>query len=314
MKKSSKIFIAGHKGMVGSAIHRELKRKKYKNIITAERNTLDLLDQNQVDYFFKKNKPDFVFLAAAKVGGIQANIENPADFLYENLTIQNNIFNCCRKYKIEKILFLGSSCIYPTKCKQPMKEEYLLSGPLEKTNEGYAIAKIAGLKMGEYFNKQYGLKTVSIMPCNLYGDNDNFDLSKSHVMSALIKKFTDAKAYSKKEVVLWGTGKARREFMHVKDLAEIAVKIMEKYEQNEFINVGTGHDITIKNLAKIIAEETKYTGKIKWDKTKPDGMMRKCLDVKKMKKLGLKPKIDIRSGIKKLIKEYKNKNYDSTYN
>lgn len=305
INKNSIIFLAGHNGMVGSAIFKALRTKGYKNILTADYSKLDLENQLATDNFFKKNKPEYVFLAAAKVGGINANRSFPADFLYSNLVIQNNIFYSSKKYGVKKILFLGSSCIYPAKCPQPMKEEYLLTGPLEKTNEGYAIAKIAGLKMGEYFNKQYGLKTISIMPCNLYGTNDSFDLEKAHVLSSLVKRFIDAKENNVKEVILWGTGKARREFMHVDDLGRIAVEIMERYELLDFINVGSGDDISIKELAHLIAKKVGYKGRIKWNINMPDGMMKKCLDISRMRKLGLRAKINLEMGIKSVIKEYK---------
>lgn len=305
MDKKSLIFVAGHKGMAGSSIYRALQEKGYSNILTIDRENLNLENQQETDGFFAKHKPEYVFLAAAKVGGIKANRDYPADFLYVNLAIQNNIFQSSRKYGVKKILFLGSSCIYPTNCPQPMKEEYLLSGPLETTNEGYAIAKIAGLKMGEYFYKQYGLKTISIMPCNLYGTNDSFDLNKAHVLASLVKRFVDAKENKLNEIVLWGSGEARREFMHVDDLGKIAVEIMEKYEKLDFINIGSGLDISIKELASLIAKEVGYKGEIKWDTSMPDGMMRKCLDLTRMHHLGLKAEIDLKTGIRGVIKEYK---------
>jgi GDP-L-fucose synthase len=306
--KNTKIFIAGHNGMVGSAIYRALKKEEFNNIITVSKKELNLLNQDDVKHFFEKNKPHYVILAAAKVGGINANIQNPATFLYENLVIQNNIINYSFESGVKKLVFLGSSCIYPRDCPQPMKEEYLLTGKLEPTNEGYALAKIAGLKLCETYYKQYGFNTISLMPCNLYGPNDSFDLAHSHVLSALVKKFSDAVETQKTTIELWGTGEARREFMHVDDLADATLYLMKNYSSNEFINVGCGDDISIKELAELIALKTGYKGSILWDSSKPNGMLRKCMDVSKMKKIGFSPKISLASGIEQMIEIYKSKN------
>ncbi len=307
MNRNSKIYIAGHAGMVGSAIMRNLKSKGFSDIIYRSLNELDLKSEMAVEKFFSTEKPEYVFLAAARVGGIQANINHPAEFLIENLQIQNNMIHNSYKYGVEKICFLGSSCIYPRECPQPMKEDYLMTGPLEPTNEGYALAKIAGLRLIQYYNIQYGLKGINPMPCNLYGTNDSFDLAHSHVLSALVKRFTDAKDSGTEELVLWGTGSARREFLHVDDVAEAIVFLMEKFDSTEVINIGTGTDYTIKELAEMISAKIGYNGKILWDTTKPDGMPRKCLDVSKIEKLGFKPKISINEGIDMVIKDYRTK-------
>lgn len=305
MKKSSKIYVAGHKGMVGSAIVRVLKENGFNNLILRTRRELDLLNFNKVKEFFGEEKPDYVFLAAAKVGGIGANIASPVDFLLNNLKIQNNIIENSYLSGVKKFCFLGSSCIYPKECKQPIKEDYLLTGPLEPTNEGYALAKIAGMRLGQYYNKQYGFKVLNLMPCNLYGKNDHFDLKKSHVMSALIKRFTDAVDEGKTEITLWGTGKARRELMNVDDLAEAVLFFMLNHDSSEHINIGTGIDISIKDLANLIAKKTGFKGEIKWDVSKPDGMLRKCMDVLKMKSYGFEPKISIEKGVEQMIQQYK---------
>jgi GDP-L-fucose synthase len=305
MDLNDKIYIAGHRGMVGSAIYRLLKNKGFKNIICQSHKELNLLDEMAVKTFFSKEKPDFVILAAARVGGIQANIDNPAEFLYENLCIQNNIIHQSYLHKIKKLCFLGSSCIYPRECPQPMKEEYLLSGKLEPTNEGYALAKISGIKMVEFYKKQHGLNGISIMPCNLYGTNDNFNPMHSHVLSSLVKKFVDAVDQSLPSVTVWGSGVARREFMHVDDAAEAILFLMENYDKSEFINVGVGKDISIKELAQLVAEKTGYKGNINWDTSKPDGTLKKCLDVSKLTEMGYFTKTSFSRGIEKTIKEYK---------
>lgn len=305
MNKKDKIYIAGHKGMVGSAILRELIGNGYENIITSDFSRLDLRIQLLVDDFFKENKPDYVFLAAAKVGGIQANKSYPADFLYDNLMIQNNIFNFSLKHQVKKLLFLGTSCIYPKECPQPMKEEYLLTGPLEPTNEGYALAKIAGLKMAEYFYNQYGFKSICPMPSNLYGPNDSFDPKHSHVLSALVKKFIDAEDDNLPSVTLWGSGIARREFLHVNDLAHIVVELMNNVETPEIINIGSGTDISIEELANLIAKKVEYMGKILWDTSMPDGMLRKCMDIGKMRSMGFEAKISLNEGINGVIDAYR---------
>lgn len=305
MNKDSKIFIAGHKGMVGSAIARELIRQGYTNIITRSKAELNLLDYASVLNFFNEHKPEFVFLAAAKVGGIKANMENPGSFLFENLQIQNNIIHASYLCNVEKFCFLGSSCIYPKNCEQPMKEEYLLSGKLEPTNEGYAIAKIAGLSLCRAYEKQYGFKTINPMPCNLYGENDSFDLEHSHVLSALVKRFVDAVENQTEKLELWGSGIARREFLNVQDLAVILIDLMNNYDSSEIINIGSGIDISIKDLAEKIAHYTGFKGEILWDKTKPDGMLRKCMDVSKMTALGYAPKISLDEGLQQMILDYK---------
>lgn len=305
LNRSSKIYIAGHTGMVGSAVHRLLSNQGFNNIITATSKILDLRNSNQVKLFFKENKPEIVIFAAAKVGGINANIKFPVEFLKDNLEIQNNIISESFNNKVKKFVFLGSSCIYPKNCPQPMKEEYLLSGPLEPTNEGYALAKIAGLKLVEYYSKQYGFDAISLMPCNLYGPNDSFDLEHSHVLSALVRKFVDAKENNCKEVIVWGTGLARREFMHVEDLAKSIIYCIKNYSNPNFINIGHGNDISIKELAEKIANLACYDGKIIFDSSKPDGMLRKCMDVTKMKEINFMPKIDLETGIQEMISIYK---------
>ena len=304
MKMNSRIYIAGHKGMVGSAIVRALIAQGYLNIITVSKKEVDLRISQQVERFFKSEQPDYVFLAAAKVGGIYANLTYPADFLYDNLMIQNNIIRYSSENSVKKLLFLGSSCIYPRDCPQPMKEEYLLSGPLEPTNEGYALAKISGLKLAQFYHQQYGLKSICPMPCNLYGTNDNFDPQKSHVLSALVKKFVDAVKLNLAKVVLWGSGAARREFMHVDDLANALLFLMEYYDSPTIINVGWGMDVSIKELANLIAKKAGYKGEIHWDLNMPDGMPRKCLDISAIHSLGFKPKISLEEGIDQVINEY----------
>ena len=305
MKKESRIYIAGHRGMVGSAILRKLKERGYGNLNCATHEDLDLTRQEQVEIFFDKEQPEYVFLAAARVGGIQANIDHPAEFLYENLAIQNNVIHQSCLHGVKKLCFLGSSCIYPRACPQPMKEEYLLTGPLEPTNEGYALAKIAGLKMVEFYRKQHDLPWISVMPCNLYGTNDSFDPLHSHVLSALVKKIIDAVDNKSKGVTIWGTGTARREFMHVDDAAEAFLFLMEQYDSERIINIGWGEDVSIKELAALIAEKADFQGDLIWDKSRPDGMPRKCMDVSRMKDLGYFPVITLEKGIEKTIAEYR---------
>lgn len=305
MNKNDRIYIAGHQGMVGSAILRGLEREGYNSLFTIPREELDLTCAESVEDFFAQKKPDYVFLTAAKVGGIQANIDQPVEFLRENLMIQNNVIDQCYKHKVKKLLFLGSSCIYPRECPQPMKEEYLMTGPLEPTNEGYALAKIAGVRLVQYYNFQYGLKGICPVSCNLYGPNDSFDFDKSHVLSALVRRFVDAIDEENYEVALWGSGAARREFMHVDDLVRALFFLMEKWDSAEIINVGWGEDISIKELATLITEKTNYPGKIIWDTSKPDGMPRKCLDVSKLRALGFRPTISLQDGIEAVIKEYR---------
>jgi len=305
MNKSDRIYVAGHNGMVGSAIVRLLRKCGFDNLILRSSKELDLRDSLAVEKFFEAETPDVVILAAARVGGIQANINHPADFLYENLTIQNNVIHQSYLSRVEKICFLGSSCIYPRKCPQPMKEEYLLTGPLEPTNEGYALAKIAGIKMIEFYRKQYGFCGISVMPCNLYGTNDSFDPLHSHVLSALVKKIVDAVDNKAQSVTMWGTGTAKREFMHVDDAAEAILFLMEYYDSPQLINIGWGEDISIKELALLIAQKAGFVGKLIWDTTKPDGMLRKCMDVSRIKTLGCAPKITLEKGIQKTIEEYR---------
>lgn len=298
MEKDEKIYVAGHTGLVGSAIVRNLKNKGYTNIIGRTHKELDLTDQVAVRKFFEEERPQYVFLAAAHVGGINANSTYPADFIYINLEIQNNIIKAAHDFKVKKLLFLGSSCIYPKMCPQPIKEEFLLSGYLESTNEGYALAKIAGLKMCQFFKRQYGDNFISCMPTNLYGPNDNFDLNSSHVMPALIRKFHGAKINNESFVEVWGTGKPLREFLHVDDMADGCVFLMENYDEEEHVNIGTGKELTIRELAHMIKEVVGYGGELRFNTDKPDGTPRKLLDVGKLEGLGWKYKIELRDGIK----------------
>jgi GDP-L-fucose synthase len=304
MKIDSKIYVAGHRGLVGSAICRALQSQGYKNIITKTREELNLLDEKEVGNFFKEEKPEYVFLAAAKVGGIMANKNYPADFIYQNLQIQNNIIHNAYLNNVKKLLFLGSSCIYPKHSPQPIKEEYLLDGKLEKTNEPYAIAKITGIKMCQSYNKQYGTNFISVMPTNLYGPNDNFDLETSHVLPALIRKFHEAKVNNENKVVLWGTGKAKREFLHVVDLADACLFLMKSYNESEPINIGTGEDISIRELAEMIKEIVGYEGEIEWDTSKPDGTPRKLLDVNRLHGIGWQHRTELKEGIKNTYEWY----------
>ena len=306
MDKKIKIYVAGHNGMVGSSIIRYLRKKGYTNLVMASSKELDLRNQQEVNNFFTKERPNYVILAAAKVGGIRANIKYPGDFIYDNLSIQNNVINASKSFDINKVLFLGSSCIYPKECPQPMKEEHLLSGPLEPTNEGYALAKIAGIKTLNAFNKQYGISSTTIIPPNLYGPNDSFDLDHCHVLSALVKRFSDAVNNNDSEITLWGTGIARREFMHVDDLAKAVVYLIEKKVEKDLINIGWGKDISIKELAEVIAKKTGFNGEILWDSTKPNGMLKKCMDINEMAKIKYKPTIKLSQGIDEMIKIYKN--------
>lgn len=290
---------------MGSAILRTLEKHGFKNILLRTHKELDLLNPLAVERFFDTERPEVVILAAARVGGIQANIDHPAEFLYENLVTQNNVIHQCYFQKVKKFCFLGSSCIYPRECPQPMKEEYLMTGPLEPTNEGYALAKIAGLKMVEFYRRQYDFPGISVIPCNLYGTNDSFDPVHSHVLSALVRRFVDAAASDTDSVTLWGTGKASREFMHVDDAAEAILFLMEHYDSPQIINLGCGENITIKELACLVARKASFEGAIHWDRSKPDGMLRKCLDVSKMKAVGYIPKITLEEGVQKTIEEYK---------
>lgn len=305
MNKNDKIYVAGHKGMVGSAIVRQLEKQGFTNLVVRTLSELDLTDVSAVADFFKTEKPDHVILAAAKVGGIHANMNHQAEFIYENLMIQTNVIHQAYSNWVKKLCFLGSSCIYPTKCQQPMKEKYLLSGALEPTNEGYAIAKIAGLKMTEYYNRQYGFNSISAMPCNLYGTNDNFDLENSHVLSALVRRFVDAVDEGKESVALWGTGVARREFLHVDDAAAGIVFLMNNYDEPEFVNLGWGTEVSIKELAEMISSTAGFKGEMVWDSSKPDGMLHKCMDNSKLNSLGFRPQITLEEGVAKTIAEYK---------
>jgi len=301
MNVESKIYVAGNTGLVGSAIVRMLHRKGYTNILSTPSSHFDLRRQEDVERFFKTNEPEYVYLAAAKVGGIGANKDYPGHFIYDNLMIQSNIIHAARKFGVKKLLFLGSSCIYPKMCEQPIKEEYLMTGPLEPTNDAYAIAKIAGIKMCQAYRTQYGFNAISLMPTNLYGPNDNFDLETSHVLPALIRKFHEAND----EVTLWGDGSAMREFLHVDDLAEACFACMKDYNESDPINVGTGEDVTIGELSDIIADIVGFRGKTIWDTNKPNGTPRKVLNVDKIKSLGWEPKIGLEEGIKSTYEWYK---------
>ena len=298
MDKQSKIYVAGHRGLVGSAILRKLQELGYENLVCKAHNEVDLMRQEEVEHFFDQERPEYVFLAAAKVGGILANSTYPADFIYNNLVIQTNVIHASYLFNAKKLLFLGSSCIYPKLCPQPMKEEYLLSGYLEPTNEPYAIAKIAGIKMCQYYNRQYDTHFISVMPTNLYGPNDNFDLETSHVLPALMRKFHEAKAKDRKEVEIWGTGKPRREFLHVDDLADACVYLMNHYDESDFINIGTGKDSSIRELAEIVAKVVGFEENLRFDTSKPDGTPQKLLDVSRLKSLGWSPRISLKDGIK----------------
>ena len=314
MNTESKIYVAGNTGLVGSAIVRMLHWKGYTNILSSPSSHWDLRRQEDVERFFRINEPEYVYLAAAKVGGIGFNKDYPGHFIYDNLMIQSNIINAARKFGVKKLLFLGSSCIYPKMCEQPIKEEYFMTGPLEPTNDAYAIAKIAGIKMCQAYRKQYGFNAISLMPTNLYGPNDNFDLETSHVLPAMIAKYhhatTDGYTIDMggpwwPDVNLWGDGSARREFLHVDDLAEACYTCMKDYDSSEIINIGTGEDITIRELSEIISKVTKFPGFTNWDTTKPNGTPRKLLDITKIKSLGWKPKISLEEGIEKTYEWYK---------
>lgn len=311
MEKSSKIYIAGHRGMVGSAILRELKKRGYSNFVYATSSELDLRNQAQVNSFFEKETPDYVVLAAAKVGGIVANKTYRADFIYENLMIEANVIQAAHVNKVTKLLFLGSSCIYPKLAPQPLKEEYLLTGELEPTNEPYAIAKIAGIKLCESYRDQYGDNFISVMPTNLYGPNDNYDLKNSHVLPALLRKFHTAKVENTPSVEIWGSGSPKREFLHVNDLAEACVFLLEDYEGTDWLNIGTGTDVSIKDLALLVKKVVGYDGELKFDPSKPDGAPRKLMNVDKIHALGWKHKIDLEDGIKKVYEEVKNMKFAS---
>jgi GDP-L-fucose synthase len=307
MNLDSRIFVAGHNGMVGSAIVRKLEQLGYTNIITMQRSKLNLLDQSEVDNFFRKIGPEYVFLAAAKVGGIKANRDMKADFIYENLMIQTNIIKSSYVYDVKKLIFLGSSCIYPKFCEQPIKEEYLMTGELESTNDAYAVAKIAGIKMCQSYNEQYGTNFISVMPTNLYGPNDNYDLNNSHVLPAMIRKFHEAKIEGKESVEIWGTGTPKREFLYVDDLADACVFLMKKYSGSEIVNIGTGQDVTIAELAVGISKVVGYEGGIHFNTNMPDGTPRKLLDVSKLEEIGWKYSTSLKEGIEKTYRDYEKK-------
>lgn len=307
MEKNSKIFVAGHRGMVGSAIYRKLQKEGYQNIITKTSKELDLRNQQAVAVFFAAEKPNYVFLAAAKVGGIVANNTYRADFLYENLAIQNNVIHQSYLNGVTKLMFLGSSCIYPKLAPQPLKEDYLLTGTLEPTNEPYAIAKIAGIKMCDAYRDQYGCNFISVMPTNLYGLNDNYHPENSHVLPALIRKFDEAKNNGSKEVVIWGTGSPMREFLFADDLADACYYLMENYSEPTLINIGTGEDLTIKDLALAVKETVGFEGELVFDTSKPDGTPRKLMDVSKLHNLGWKHQIELKEGLQLAYQDYLNK-------
>jgi len=305
MDKKDKIYVAGHRGMVGSAIVRKLQAEGFENLLLRTSAELDLRSQEAVDTFFKEHKPDYVFLAAAKVGGIVANNTYRADFLYENLMIQNNVIHSAYKHSVTKLLFLGSSCIYPKFAEQPIKEEYLLTGTLEPTNEPYAIAKIAGLKMCDAYRSQYGCNFISAMPTNLYGPNDNYDLQNSHVLPALLRKMIVAKRTQQPAVEIWGSGTPRREFLHVDDLADACFFLMQEYDGTDWLNIGVGEDVSIKELAELIKDIVGYEGELQFDTSKPDGTPRKLLDVSKLHSRGWKAKTGLRAGIERVYEEVK---------
>lgn len=304
MNKNDKIYIAGHRGMVGSAIMRQLTAGGFQNIIFRTSAELDLRRQQDVADFFAQEKPDYVFLAAAKVGGILANNTYRADFLYENLMIQNNVIHSAYQHEVKKLMFLGSSCIYPKLAPQPLKEEYLLTGLLEPTNEPYAIAKIAGIKMCDAYRAQYGCNFISVMPTNLYGPNDNYDLNNSHVLPAMLRKFHEAKVNGQESVTLWGSGTPMREFLHADDMASACVYLMLQYDEEGLVNIGTGEDISIKDLALLIRKITGFEGELVWDSSKPDGTPRKLMDVSKLKALGWEAQIGLEQGIQQVYRHH----------
>lgn len=305
MDKSAKIYVAGHRGLVGSAILRKLNEEKFSNILVHTHNELDLRNQQAVEQFFQEEQPEYVFLAAARVGGIKANLDYPASFIYDNLMINTNVIHASYTYGVKKLLFLGSSCIYPRDCQQPIKEEYLLTGPLEKTNEPYAVAKIAGITLCQAYNRQYGTNFITCMPTNLYGPNDNFDKQNSHVLAALIQKICAAHLAGNDTVVIWGTGNPYREFLYVYDLADACLFLMEQYNDNEIVNIGIGTDLKIIELAHLIKEVVGYNGTFTFDKTKPDGMPRKLLNSELIRKLGWEPTYSLEDGIRKTVEWYK---------
>ncbi len=310
MEKNDKIYVAGHRGLVGSAIVRSLKRQGYENVIGRTHTELDLLDQAAVRAFFEEEKPDVVVLAAAKVGGINANNTSPADFAYENMQIQCNVIKCCHDFKVKKLLFLGSTCIYPKMAPQPIPEDALLTGPLEVTNEAYAIAKISGLEMCKFFKRQYGDNFISCMPTNLYGPHDNYELQGSHVMPAMIRKFHEAKVNNAPSVELWGTGSPLREFLYVDDMADACVFLLENYDGEQHVNIGTGKEVTIRELAETVRKTVGYEGEIVWNTDMPDGTPRKLTDVTKLHALGFRHKVDLEEGVR-LAYDWFKENVDS---
>ena len=305
MDQTSKIYVAGHRGLVGSAILRELQRAGYSNLVGRTRSELDLLETAAVARFLESEKPEYIFMAAAKVGGINANNTQPAEFLYENLVIQNNLIHGAFRAGVKKFLFLGSSCIYPRLAPQPMREESLLSGPLEPSNEWYAVAKIAGIKLCQAYRKQHGCNFISAMPTNIYGPNDNYDLQTSHVLPALIRKFHEAKRSGAAQVVCWGTGKPYREFLYSDDLARACLFLMERYDEAQFINVGYGSDVTIADLTRLVKRIVGFEGEIVWDESRPDGAPRKLLDSSRLFKLGWKPLVELEAGIRMAYQSFK---------
>lgn len=306
MDKESIIYVAGHRGMVGSAIYRELKKQGYRNVLTRTHAELDLTRQDVVECFFRSEKPEYVFLAAARVGGIEANESAPADFMYENMILEMNVIHAAWENNCRKLEFLGSSCIYPKMASQPIKEEYLLTGELEHTNEAYALAKISGLKYCEYLNRQYGTDYISVMPCNLYGPNDNYHPTHSHVLPALIRRFHEAKEAGEDRVICWGDGSPLREFLYVEDLADLCVFLMNNYSGNETINAGSGKEISIYNLAKLVAKIVGYEGRIEWDTSKPNGTPRKIMDISKSRELGWGYHTELEDGIRLSYEDYLN--------
>lgn len=308
MKRTGKIFVAGHRGLVGSTILRQLHESNYRNTVVRVRSELDLTDSRAVDVFFEQERPEYVIVAAAKVGGILANSRRPAEFIRDNLLIETNLIDASYRYGVEKLLMLGSSCIYPKHAPQPIPEDALLSGPLEPTNIAYAVAKIAGIVMAQSYHRQYGMNAINLMPTNLYGPGDNFDLESSHVIPALIRKFDDAVTSGAPSVSVWGTGTPRREFLHVDDLARAAIMLMERYNDSEIINVGTGEDVSLLELAGLVADVTGFKGKIEFDRSKPDGTPRKLLDVSKIFALGWRPRWTLREGLDQTYRSYRDNN------
>jgi GDP-L-fucose synthase len=304
MEKDARIYVAGHRGLVGSAILHELRSQSFNHVFGRTRAELDLIDQQAVEHFFDKERPDYVFLAAAHVGGIKANSTYPATFLYDNLQIQNNVLTCAARVGVKKLLFLGSSCIYPRLAPQPLKESYLLSGPLEPTNEPYAIAKIAGIKLCQAYRRQFGCDFISAMPTNMYGPHDNFDLDSSHVIPALIRKFHEAREQNAPFVTCWGTGTPRREFLYSEDLARACLFLMENYSDEQFINVGFGTDVTIQQLAELIRSVVSFQGEIRWETSEPDGTPRKLLDSSRLRAMGWKPSVELPDGLERTYEAF----------